>query len=78
VTNRHASSTEVIVSWVGMNIACFDSRSTITRIVSKPEEEESFSMKSIEIEFYGRSGIESCWRDLYGLWRCGLDRIQVT
>jgi len=59
-------------------MAYFDSRSTITRIVSKPEEEGSFSMKSIEIEFHGRSGIESCWRDLYGLWRCGLDRIQVT
>ena len=50
-----------------MNMACFDRRSTITRMVSKPEEEESFSMKSIEIEFYGRSRIESCWRDLYGL-----------
>jgi len=43
-----------------MNIACFDSQSTITRIVSKLEEEGSFSMKSIEIEFHGRSGIGSC------------------
>ena len=68
----------MMVSWVEMNMACFDSRSTITRIVSKPEEEGSFLMKSIEIEFHGRSGIESCWRDLYGLWRCGLDCIQVT
>jgi len=59
-------------------MACFDSRSTITRIVSKPEEEGSFSMKSIEIEFHGRSGIGSCWRDPYGLWCCGLDHIQVT
>jgi len=50
-----------------MNMACFDRQSTITRIVSKPEEEGSFSIKSIEIEFHGRSGIESCWRDPYGL-----------
>ena len=78
MTNRHASSTEVMVSWVGMNIACFDSRSTMTRIVSNPEEEGSFSMKSIEIEFHGRSGIGSYWRDPYGLWCYSLDRIQVT
>ena len=48
-------------------MACFDRQSTITRIVLKPEEEGSFLMKSIEIEFHGRSGIGSCWRDLYGL-----------
>jgi len=58
-------------------MTCFDSQSTITRMVSKPEEEGSFSMKSIEIEFQGRSGIGSCWRDPYGLWHCGLDCIQV-
>jgi len=67
LTKRRASSAEVMVSWVGMNMACFDSRSTITRMVSKPEEEGSFSMKSIEIEFQGRSGIGSCWRLPYGL-----------
>ena len=50
-----------------MNMACFDRQSTITRMVLKLEEEESCSMKSIEIEFYGRSGIESCWKDLYSL-----------
>jgi len=48
-------------------MACFDSQSTITRIVSKPEEERSFSMKFIKIKFHGRSGIRSCWRDPYGL-----------
>jgi len=48
-------------------MACSDRRSTITRMVSKPEEEESFSMKSIEIEFHGRSGMGSCWRNPYGL-----------
>jgi len=50
-----------------MNMACFDRRSTITRMVLKPEEEGSFSMKSMEIEFHGRSRIGSCWRDSYGL-----------
>ena len=50
-----------------MNMACFNRQSTITRMVSKPEEKGSFLMKSIEIEFHGRSRIESCWRDLYGL-----------
>jgi len=50
-----------------MNMACFDRQSTITRMMSKLVEEESFLMKSIEIEFYGCSGIGSCWRDLYGL-----------
>ena len=50
-----------------MNMACFDRQSTITRMVLKPEEEGSFSIKSIEIEFHGYSGIESCWRDPYGL-----------
>jgi len=61
-----------------MNVACFDRQSTITRMVSKLEEEGSFLMKSIEIEFYGCSRIGSYWRDPYGLWCCGLDLIQVT
>jgi len=60
-----------------MNMACFDRQSTITRMVLKLEEKRSFSMKSIEIKFYGHSRIESCWRDPYGLWHCGLDLIQV-
>jgi len=40
--------------------------------------ERKFLYKSIEIEFHGRSRIESCWRDLYSLWCCDLDLIQVT
>ena len=48
-------------------MACFDRQSTITRMVSKTEKEGSFSMKSIEIEFHGHSGIGSYWRDPYGL-----------
>ena len=43
-------------------MACFDSQSTITRMVSKPEEEGSFSIKSIEIEFQNRKLLEgSVW-----------------
>ena len=33
------------------------------QIVSNLENDGSFSMKSIEMEFYGHSGIESCLRD---------------
>ena len=36
----------------------------MTKIVSNLENDRSFSMKSIEIEFYGHSGIGSCLRDL--------------
>jgi len=50
-----------------MNMAYFDRQSTITRMVLKLEEEGSFSMTPIEIEFHRRSGIGSCWRDPYGL-----------
>jgi len=59
-------------------MACFDRQSTITRMVLKLEGEGSFLMKSIEIEFHGRSGIGSCWRDPYGLCYCGLVLIHVT
>ena len=36
----------------------------MTKIVSNPENDRSFSMKSIEMEFYGCSEIGSCLRDL--------------
>ena len=35
----------------------------MTKIMSNLENDGSFSMKSIEIEFYGYSGIGSCLRD---------------
>ena len=35
-------------------MTCFDSRSTMTSMVVKLEEEGSCSMKSIEMEFHGR------------------------
>ena len=37
-----------------MKMTCFDSRSTMTSMVVKPEEEGSCSMKSIEMEFHGQ------------------------
>ena len=36
----------------------------MTKIVSNLEDNGSFSIKSIEMEFYGHSGIGSCLRDL--------------
>ena len=57
-----ASLAEVMVSCVGMKMLCFDSQSTMTRMVSKLEDGGSFSMKSMEMEFQGRSGIGSCFR----------------
>ena len=53
---------EVMVSCVGMKMLCFDSQSTMTRIVSKLEDRGSFLMKSMEMEFQGCSGIGSCFR----------------
>ena len=49
MTKSLASSAEVME--VGMKMLCFDSRSTMTRMVSKPENGGSFSMKSMEMEF---------------------------
>ena len=62
--NRHAKSVDVMVSWAGIKIACLVSQSTMTKIVSNLEDDRSFLMKSIEMEFYGHSGIGSCLRDL--------------
>ena len=55
---------DVIVSWAGIKIAYFVSQSTITKIVLNPEDDRSFSIKSIEMEFHGRSGMGICLRDL--------------
>ena len=51
------------VQWVvvGMNLPCLESWSTITRIESQPEDVRRVSMKSIEMEFHGHSGIGSCF-----------------
>jgi len=62
--NRCAKSIDMIVSWTEIKIACLISQSTIIKIVSNSEDDKSFSMKSIEIEFHGHSEIENCLRDL--------------
>ena len=51
---------EVIVLWVGMNSACFERQSTMTRIAVKPEDVGSCSIKSMEMKFHGHSGMGSC------------------
>ena len=61
--NRCAKSADVMVSWAGIKIACLVSQSTMTKIVSNLEDDGSFLMKSIEIEFHGCLGIGSCLRD---------------
>ena len=64
MTKSLASWADVMVSCVRMKMLCFESRSTMTRMVSKPEDGGSFLMKSIEMEFQGHSGIRSCFRSL--------------
>ena len=51
------------VQWmvVGMNMPCLVSLSMITRMESELSEVGSVSMKSIEIEFQGCSGMGSCF-----------------
>ena len=61
ITNSIARSLEVQWMVVGMNMPCLESRSTITRIESQPEDVGRVSMKSIEMEFHGHSGIGSCF-----------------
>ena len=62
MTKSLASSVNVMVLCVGMKMLCFESQSTMTRMVLKPEDGGSFLMKSIEMEFQGHSGIGSCFR----------------
>ena len=62
MTNSHANSTKVIVS-IRITIAYLESQLNMTKFVLKLEKEESFLTKSIDIEFHGCSGIESCLSD---------------
>ena len=59
-----ASSAAVMVSCVGMKMLCFDSQSTMTSMVLKPEDRGSSSMKSMEMEFQGCSGIRSWFKSV--------------
>ena len=61
IMNNVARSSDVQWMVIGMKIPCFESRSTITRIELQPEEVRRVSMKSMEMEFQGRSGIGSCF-----------------
>jgi len=54
---------DMMVLWAEIKIACLVSWSTITKIVSNLEDDGSFLMKSIEMEFHGRLGMGSCLRD---------------
>ena len=63
MTNNHANSTKVMVSDIRITIAYLESQLNMTKIVLKSEKEESFLTKSIDIELYGCSGIESCLND---------------
>ena len=62
MTKSLASLVEVMVSCVGMKMLCFDSQSTMTRMVLKLEDGGSLSVKSMEMEFQGHSRIGSCFR----------------
>jgi len=54
----------VMVSIIGMNMACLKIQSIITRIVSKLDEWESFLIKFINIKFYEYYRTGSCLRSL--------------
>ena len=61
-TNNLANIGDMMVSMVGIKINCLVRRSTITSIVSELSDMGNFSMKSMDIEFHGLSGIGSCFR----------------
>ena len=60
--NSLASMGDVMVLMVRIKIDCLVRRSMMTSIVLEPSDIGSFSMKSMDIEFQGLSGIGSCLR----------------
>ena len=62
-TNSLASMGDMMVSMVRIKIDCLVRQSMMTSIVSEPLDIGSFSMKSMDIEFQGLSGIG--WSCLY-------------
>ena len=64
--------------WVGMNMHCFDKRSTTTRMEVNPEDGGSCSMKSIDMEFHGFLGMGSCFSKPKGLCLGTFARAQVV
>ena len=65
--NNFANSGDVIVSCVGINRHCLERQSTTTSMEVNPEDGGSCSMKSMEMEFHGFSGMGSCFSNPYGL-----------
>ena len=63
---------------VGMNIACLEAQSTITRIELKPLDIGSSSMKSMDIESQEREGTGSGCKSQYGQCLGDLFCAQVT
>ena len=61
-TNSLAIMGDVMVSTVRIKIHYLVRQSMMTSIVLEPSDIGSFSMKSMDIEFQGLSGIESCLR----------------
>ena len=53
---------DVMVLMVGIKIDCLVRQSMMTSIVLEPSDIGSFSMKSMDFEFQGLSGIRSCLR----------------
>ena len=61
-----------------MKITCLVSLSTTTKILVYPDDNGKCSMKSMEIEFQGFSGMGSCRRLPEGLCLGVLDLAQVV
>ena len=60
--NDLANIGDVMVSTVRIKIDCLVRWSMMTSIMSEPLDMGNFSMKSMDIEFHGLSGIGSCFR----------------
>ena len=60
--NNLANIGDVMVSMVGIKIDCLVRQSMMTNIMTELSDMGNFSMKSMDIEFHGLSGIGSCFR----------------
>jgi hypothetical protein len=67
-----------MVSCVGMKMACFVRRLTMTRMEVKPSDLGSCLMKSMEMESHGLSAMGSCLSMQYRRCRWALERAQVV
>ena len=61
-TNSLANIGDVIILTVGIKIDCLVRWSMMTNIVSELLDMGNFSMKSMDVEFHGLSGIRSYFR----------------